>query len=60
MGHELCSVLNTPLEETTELQRQLLASFGFGMLFATGCLNKLTPPDLHVLSICLLMDVFKY
>jgi Immunity protein 48 len=60
MGHGLCSVLSTPFEETTELQRQLLASFAFGMLFATGCLNKLTPPDLHALSICLLIDVFNY
>jgi hypothetical protein len=60
MGRELCSVLSTPFEETTELQRQLLACFAFGMLFATGCLNKLTPPDLHALSICLLMDVFNY
>jgi hypothetical protein len=60
MGHELCSVLSTPFEETTELQRQLLASLSFGMLFAVGCLNKLAPPDLHALSIFLLLDVFKY
>jgi hypothetical protein len=56
----LSSVLSTPLEETTELQRQLLASFSFGMLFAAGCLNRLAPPELHALCIFLLLDVFEY
>ena len=60
MGNELFSVLDIPFEETTELQRQLLASFSFGMLFAVGQLNKLTPPEVHALSIYLLVDVFKY
>jgi len=50
----------TAFEEATELQRQLLASFSFGMLFVTGQLNKLASPEFHALSICLLLDVFKY
>ena len=60
MADELFSVVGIPFEETTELQRQLLGAFGFGMLFAVGQLNKLTPPEVHALSVCLLMDVFKY
>jgi immunity protein 48 of polymorphic toxin system len=57
---ELFAVLGVPFEDTTELQRQLLAAFSFGMLFALGRVNKLTPPEIHTLSICLLMDAFKY
>jgi hypothetical protein len=60
MAQELFSVVGIPFEKTTELQRQLLAAFSFGMLFALGRLNKLTPLEIHTLSICLLMDAFKY
>jgi hypothetical protein len=60
MAEELFSVSGIRFEETTELQRQLLASYAFGMLFAIGRLNKLTPPEVHALSVCLLLDVFKY
>jgi hypothetical protein len=60
MVDELFSVVGIPFEETTELQRQLLAAFGFGMLFVLGQVNKLTPQEVHALSICLLLDVFKY
>ena len=60
MAAELFSVLGIPFENTTELQRQLLAAFSFGMLFALGRFNKLSALEIHTLSICLLMDVFKY
>jgi hypothetical protein len=60
MAGGLFSVVGIPFENTTEFQRQLLAAFSFGMLFALGQFNKLTAPDIHALLICLLMDVFKY
>jgi hypothetical protein len=60
MADELFSVLDIPFEETTELQRQLLASFSFGMLFVIGQINKLTGSEIHALTICLLLDAFKY
>jgi hypothetical protein len=60
MGEALFSVLGIPFDETTELQRQLLAAYSFGMLFAAGRLNKLDPPDVHALAIVVLLDVFKY
>ena len=60
MADDLLSVLEIPFEETTELQRQLLASFSFGMLFVIGQINKLTGSEIHALTICLLLDVFKY
>jgi hypothetical protein len=60
MAGELFAAMGIPFEDTTELQRQLLATFSFGMLFALGRLNKLSALEIHTLSICLLMDVFKY
>src|SRR5712691_10658292 len=60
MGEALFSALGIPFEASTELRRQLLASYCFGMLFAGGRLNKLTPPDVHALTIAVLLDVFKY
>jgi len=60
MGEQLFSAVGIPFEETTELQRQLLASYSFGMLFVIGRLHKLTPPDVHALTIFVLLDVFKY
>jgi len=60
MANDLFSVVGIPFEDTTEFQRQLLAAFSFGMLFVLGQLNRLTPPEVHTLGICLLMDVFKY
>jgi hypothetical protein len=60
MGNELHEIVGIPFEQTTELQRQLLAAFVFGMTFAIGHIKKLSPPDVHALAICFLQDVFKY
>jgi hypothetical protein len=47
MADDLLSVLEVLFEETTELQRQLLASFSFGMLFVIGQINKLTGSEIQ-------------
>jgi hypothetical protein len=60
MASDLFGAIGIPFEQTTELQRQILASFAFGMIFAVGQIKRLTPPDVHALAICCLMDVFKY
>ena len=60
MGNDLFDVIGVPFEQTTELQRQLLAAFCFGMVFAVGHIEKLSPPDVHALAIFCLVDVFKY
>jgi hypothetical protein len=60
MASELFDVVGLPFEKTSELQRQILASFAFGMIFAVGQIKRLSPPDVHALAICCLMDVFKY
>ena len=60
MADELFDVIEIPFEQTSELQRQILATFAFGMIFAVGQLNRLSPPEVHALVILCLMDVFKY
>jgi hypothetical protein len=60
MADELFQVVEIPFEETSELQRQILATFAFGMIFAVGQIKKLTPPEVHALAMTCLMDVFKY
>jgi Immunity protein 48 len=60
MGEAMFTAAGIPFGETTELQRQLLAAYTFGMLFALGRLHKLTPPDVHALTILMLLDIFKY
>ena len=60
MAGELFDVIGIPFEQTTELRRQLLAVFAFGMTFAVGQFKKLTPPEVHALAIACLMDVFQY
>jgi len=60
MCADLVASVGIPFESTTELQRQLLVSFAFAMTFAMGQIEHLTPPEVHALSITMLMDAFKY
>jgi Immunity protein 48 len=60
MAERLFDVIGIPFEQTSELQRQLLAAFAFGMTFAIGQLNRLSPPEVHALAIWYLTDVFRY
>jgi hypothetical protein len=60
MADQLFDVVGIPFEQTSELQRQLLAVFAFGMIFAIGQLGRLTAPEVHALVLCCLMDVFRY
>ena len=60
MCDDLVASGGVPFESTTELQRQMLASFAFGMTFVIGQIEHLTPPEVHALSITMLMDVFKF
>lgn len=58
--NHLFDIIEIPFENTTELQRQVLATFSFGMLNAIANINKLTPPDVHALTIIMLEETFKY
>jgi hypothetical protein len=59
MTIELFAAMGIQFNETTELQRQLLESFAFGMTFAIGQLEKLTPAEVRTLAIGMLLDGFK-
>ena len=60
MAGGLFRAVGVSFEQTSELQRQVLASFAFGMIFAVGKLKGLRPPEVHALVIACLTDVFKY
>src|SRR5262245_52233901 len=60
MASDLFDAIGIPFEKTTELQRQVLSAFAFGMVFAVGQIERLSPPEVHALATAMLMDVYKY
>jgi hypothetical protein len=60
LAAKLFTVIAIPFENTSELQRQVLAAFSFGMVFAVGQVHRLSPAEVHALGLCLLSDVFRY
>ena len=60
MCADLFTTCGIPFAQTTEAQRQLLAAFSFGMIFAIGQIQKLSPPEVHALALTALMDAFRY
>ena len=60
ISNDLFDIIKIPFEETTELQRQIIATFAFGMVNSIGMQNKLMPPDVHALTIIMLVECFKY
>jgi hypothetical protein len=60
MVNSLFQLIQVELEQTSELQRQLLAAFGFGMIYADGQIQGLSPVQVHGLAISMLQDVFNY
>jgi hypothetical protein len=53
-------LVGIPFARTTELQRQVLAAFAFGMTYAAGRQAGRTPPEVHALALGCLVDVFRY
>ncbi|HEY2467017.1 MAG TPA: Imm48 family immunity protein [Terracidiphilus sp.] len=60
MAREVFRTIGLPFEQTSELQRQVLVSFTFGMIFAIGQLRGLTPPEVHAMLTSCLIDTFHY
>lgn len=60
MLSDVSTAIDRPIESTTEDERQLLATFGFGMVYAAGQTHALSPPEVHALLIAVLQDFFKY
>jgi hypothetical protein len=60
MAEHLFEVAGIPFAETSELERQVIAAFAFGMVYASGRRNKLSPPQVHGLVLLCLGDAFGY
>ncbi len=60
MAEELFKSIEVPFEKTSELERQVLSTFAFGMIFAFGKSKGMAPPVVHALVIACLMDSFHY
>jgi len=60
MVDQVCELIGTPLAETTELQRQVLAAFGFGAVYSITHRDRLAEPQAHALSIRMLTKPFNY
>jgi hypothetical protein len=60
MANDLFVVMGVPFEQTSELQRQVMATFASGMIFAEGRVRELRPPEVHALVVACLTAVFKY
>jgi hypothetical protein len=56
----LFGAINVAFADTTELERQLLATFAFGIVYAEGRTNGLSAAQVHALSITVLINTFKY
>lgn len=52
--------IEKPFETTTELERQILASFSFGAIHAQCFLKQLPVLDIHQLAIFIFTTEFKY
>lgn len=60
MCGSLVAATGIPCESASELERQVVASFAFGMMFAVTQIEHLTPPQVHALSIAMLIDAFQF
>lgn len=58
--NQLLKSMNKPFESTTELERQILATFTFGAIHAQSILNHLSPSDVHALAIFTFITEFRY
>ncbi|MDQ0661117.1 Imm48 family immunity protein [Paenibacillus sp. W2I17] len=60
MVDKMCELVGTPLEQTTELERQVMAAFGFGAVYGITHRDQLAEPQAHALSIRMLIKPFNY
>mgnify|MGYP004505511423 FL=1 len=60
MANDLFKILEINLEETSEMERQVIAAFLFGMINAYALDEKINPPKVHGTMIGILINEFKY
>lgn len=58
--NNLFKILETNLEETTEIERQIMSAFSFGMINAKALEQNIDQPTVHGTMIGLLINEFKY
>ncbi|MCQ2018163.1 Imm48 family immunity protein [Clostridium butyricum] len=60
MTNDLFKILEISLEETTEIERQIISAFAFGMINAYALDEKIEPPKVQGTMIGVLINEFKY
>ncbi|PAF30520.1 Imm48 family immunity protein [Paenibacillus sp. 7516] len=60
MVDRICELIGTPLGQTTELERQVIAAFGFGAVYGITHRDQLGESQAHALSIRMLIKPFNY
>jgi hypothetical protein len=59
-GQKVLRACGIELGKVTQLQRQICGAFLFGIVYAYGRSQRLTPPEVHALGITMLQDVLGY
>lgn len=60
MTNDLFKILEINLEETSEIERQIISAFAFGMVNAYALDEKIEQPKVHGTMIGILINEFKY
>ncbi|MED1665249.1 Imm48 family immunity protein [Brevibacillus laterosporus] len=60
LSKKIFDLIAIKFEETTELERQVIAAFCFGAINVIVQRDDLSQPQAHALTIALLVNVFKY
>ncbi|BBK76117.1 Imm48 family immunity protein [Clostridium butyricum] len=60
MTNDLFKILEISLEETTDIERQIISAFAFGMINAYALDEKIEPPKVQGTMIGVLINEFKY
>lgn len=60
MGDALLGASGVDFDRATQLEQALVGTFFFGMAYAHGMQNQLTPPQVHALVLRAYSEVFHY
>ncbi len=60
MVQELFSMMSISLDQATELQRQILAAFAFGLIYSAAQENELNVSEAQVLAVTVFQNSLQY
>lgn len=60
MGNALIAASGLKFDHASQLEQALIGTFFFGMAYAHGRCNKLSPPQIHALALKAYMEIFHY